>query len=254
MEKGLDKTIENQASSATYLPTYLPTWNSFILGDCMEYMKLFPDDYFDLAMVDPVFGDVTRGGYTTKVHDKEQFHTGNTLANQKAYNRNIWEQPKTPPEYFKELFRISKNQIIWGGNFFVESLPSSQGWVVWDKKRPEGISFSDCEIAFTSFDVGIKCFRFMWNGMLQEDMKNKEVRIHPCHKPIALYKWLLKNYAKPGDKIIDTHVGGGSSLIACSQMGFDYIGFEIDPDYYEAAKERIEQETAQMTFFQMGLI
>ena len=217
--------------------------------DCMEGMKEFPDNYFDLAIVDPVYGEVTGGGYTTDKWDKVEHHIGKGAANQRAYNREIWRQPKTPPEYFKELFRVSKNQIIWGGNFFVESLPSSQGWVVWDKQKPEGISFSDCELAFTSFNVGLRIFRFMWNGMIQGDMKNKETRIHPTQKPIALYKWLLHKYAKEGDIILDTHVGSGSSLIACHQMGFNYVGFEIDKTYYKKAVERIERETAQMTLF-----
>ena len=221
----------------------------FFNMDCMEGMKEFPDKYFDLAIVDPVYGEVTGGGYTTDKWDKAEHHIGKGAANQRAYNREIWRQPKTPPEYFKELFRVSKNQIIWGGNFFVESLPSSQGWVVWDKQKPEGISFSDCELAFTSFNVGLRIFRFMWNGMIQGDMKNKETRIHPTQKPIALYKWLLHKYAKEGDIILDTHVGSGSSLIACKQLGFDYVGFEIDETYYKKAVERIERETAQMTLF-----
>ena len=217
--------------------------------DCMDGMREFPDNYFDLAIVDPVYGDVTGGGYTTQKHANEEHHFGGGLANQKAYNRNIWKQPKTPDEYFKELFRVSKNQIIWGANFFVESLPSSQGWVVWDKQKPEGISFSDCEIAFTSFNVGLRMFRFMWNGMLQGDMKNKEHRIHPTQKPVALYEWLIKKYAKPDDTILDTHVGSASSLIACRKTGHKYVGFELDKTYYDQAKERLEQETAQMTIF-----
>lgn len=217
--------------------------------DCMDGMKEFPDKYFDLAIVDPVYGEVTGGGYTTDKWDKTERHYGSGKANQHAYNRAIWKQPKTPPEYFRELFRVSKNQIIWGGNFFVESLPSSQGWIVWDKQKPEGISFSDCELAFTSFNVGLRMFRFMWNGMIQGDMKNKEGRIHPTQKPIALYKWLLNKYAKPDDVILDTHVGSGSSLIACQQTNHKFVGFEIDKTYYELAKERFEQETAQMTIF-----
>lgn len=215
----------------------------------MSEMPKFPDKYFDLAIVDPVFGEVTGGGYTTEKHANKVHHIGTGMANQRAYNRNIWKQPKTPPEYFKELFRISKNQIIWGGNFFVESLPSSQGWIVWDKQKPEGISFSDCELAFTSFNVGTRMFRYMWNGMLQGNMKNKEYRIHPTQKPIALYEWIINKYAKDGDLILDTHVGSGSSLIACHNTNHRYVGFEIDETYYQLAKERIEQETAQMNIY-----
>lgn len=224
-------------------------WNSFINADCMDYLKDFPDNYFDIAIVDPIYGEVTGGGYTTKNHDKQIHHIGTGAANQKAYHRALWQQPKTPPEYFKELFRVSKNQIIWGANFFVESLPSSQGWVVWDKQHPDGLTFSDCELAFTSFNVGLRIFRFMWNGMLQGDMKNKENRIHPTQKPVKLYEWLLNKYAKDGDTILDTHVGSGSSLIACHNTHHKYIGFEIDETYYESAKERIKNETAQMTIY-----
>lgn len=224
--------------------------NSFINGDCMEYMKNFPDDYFDLAIVDPVYGGVTKGGYMT--HNKGQ-HIGTGKANQKGYHAGLWNQEKTDKGYFTELIRVSKNQIVWGENYFANSLPESQGWIVWDKQHPDGITFADCELAWTSFDNATRIYRFMWNGMLQGDMKNKEFRIHPTQKPVALYKWILHNYATDGDKILDTHVGSASSLIACKQMGFDYIGFEIDPDYYKQACERIDRETAQMTMFDMGL-
>lgn len=218
--------------------------------DCMEGMKEFPDKYFDLAICDPIYGDVTGGGYTTSKWDGKEHYIGKCSANELAYHRAVWDMPKTPPEYFKELFRVSKNQIIWGGNFFVESSPSSQGWIVWDKQRPEGVTFSDCELAFTSFNVGLRIFRFMWNGMLQGDMKNKEQKIHPTQKPVVLYKWILNKYAHEGDIILDTHCGSASSLIACEQLGFKYVGFEIDEVYYKKAVERIKRETAQMTIFE----
>lgn len=217
--------------------------------DCMDGMKEFPDNYFDLAIVDPVYGDVTGGGYTTGKYDKVKHHIGTGKANQKAYHREIWNQPKTPPEYFKELFRVSKNQIIWGGNFFTESLPGSQGWIVWDKEHPEGLTFSDCELAFSSFNVGLRIFRFMWNGMLQGNMKQKENKIHPTQKPIALYEWLLNKYAKDTDIILDTHVGSASSLIACHRTRHKFVGFEIDETYYKQAKERLDAEMAQMSIF-----
>lgn len=217
--------------------------------DCMDGMRQFPDGYFDLAIVDPVYGDVTGGGYTTSKYDKQEHHIGTGKGNQLAYHRALWEQPKTGSEYFKELFRVSKNQIIWGGNFFVESLPSSQGWIVWDKQHPDGLTFSDCELAFTSFNVRLRIFRYMWNGMLQGNMKQKEQKIHPTQKPIALYKWLLTKYAKEGDKILDTHVGSASSLIACHDLHFDFVGFEIDETYYKAAIERMKQHFAQYTLF-----
>jgi len=210
--------------------------------DCMEGMKSFPDKYFDLAIVDPVYGDVTKGGYMLNLDSTTK------LAKPIQYHLSLWSQEKTPKEYFDELFRVSKNQIIWGGNYFVTSIMrDTQCWIVWDKQRTGG--FADFEIAWTSFNLASRMFRFMWNGMLQGDMKNKETRIHPTQKPVVLYKWLLEKFAKEGDKILDTHVGSASSLIACKQLGFEYVGFEIDETYYKMACDRIEQEIAQMTIF-----
>lgn len=216
--------------------------SDFINADCMEHLKKYPDKHFDLAIVDPVYGDVTKGGYMT--HNRGQ-RIGTGKADQKGYHASLWSQEKTGEDYFRELFRVSKNQVVWGGNYFADVLPPSQGWIVWDKQHPESISFADCELAWTSFDRATRIFRFMWNGMLQGDMKNKEDRIHPTQKPVALYKWVLSKYANKGDLILDTHVGSGSSLIACDRLGFEYVGYEIDPVYYEKAKARIAEETAQ---------
>lgn len=138
-----------------------------------------------------------------------------------------------------------------GGNYFTKSLPASQGWIVWDKLHPENITFADGELAWTSFDKALRIYRFMWNGMLQGDMKNKEDRIHPTQKPVKLYEWLINKYANPGDTILDTHVGSGSSLIACHNTNHRYVGFEIDAEYYRLAKERIDRETAQMNIFEI---
>jgi site-specific DNA-methyltransferase (adenine-specific) len=205
-------------------------------------MKRYPNDYFDLAIVDPVYGDVTKGGYMTG--------HGGGVANRANYDNSLWEQKKTPPEYFDELFRVSKNQIIWGGNYFVESIHrDSQCWLVWDKKRAEGVSFADCELAWTSFNKAVRIFRFKWDGFLQQDMKNKEKRIHPTQKPVALYEWILANYANQGDKILDTHVGSGSSRIACYNMGYDFTGYEINKTYYDLQEKRFKSETAQMNLF-----
>lgn len=134
---------------------------------------------------------------------------------------------------------------------FISLIPfNSPCWVVWDKDNTG--NFADCELAFTSFDTAVRKFKYRWNGMLQENMKNKEIRIHPTQKPVALYKWLLNNYAKEGDKILDTHVGSASSLIACYEMGFDYIGFELDKEYYKLANERLEITKAQISIFDKG--
>ena len=217
--------------------------SGFYLMDCMEAMKGFPDGFFDLAIVDPVYGDVTKGGYMTHNHGQR---IGTGVAYQKGYHAGLWNQQKTGAEYFSELRRVSNNQIIWGGNYFADLLPVSQGWIVWDKEHSGGMTFADCEMAWTSFNRATRLFKYMWNGMLQGNMKNKENRIHPTQKPVALYNWILKNYANHGDKILDTHVGSASSLIACHRAGLEYWGFEIDPVYYKAAKERLERETAQV--------
>lgn len=216
--------------------------SSFILGDCMEYMRQMPDKAYDLAIVDPPYGGVGKGGYM-----RNAMGINSGVAKHPAYHLALWGQSKPPQEYFNELFRVSKNQIIWGGNYFTTLInKDSQCWIVWDKKKPEELKYAMCELAWTSFDSAAKIFRYTWNGMLQEDMKNKEQKIHPTQKPVALYEWLLKSYADPGDKILDTHVGSGSSLIACENMGFEYTGFEIDETYYKLACKRIAEETAQI--------
>lgn len=140
---------------------------------------------------------------------------------------------------------MSKRRIIWGGNFMLDYLGAASCLIVWDKKR-RGMDQADCEIAWTNMAGQSRIFEYRWNGFLQENMRNKEPRIHPTQKPVGLYSWLLKHYAKPGDRILDTHVGSASSLIACHRAGLDFWGFEIDPVYYRAAKKRLEEETAQM--------
>jgi site-specific DNA-methyltransferase (adenine-specific) len=205
--------------------------------DCIEAMRDMKDNQFDLAIVDPPYMDV--------------FVTDNwigTSAKQKSYkNRQDTLTNKKPTEnYFKELIRVSKNQIIWGGNYF--NLPISRGWVFWLKGMQDNY-FSDGELAWTSFDRVLKCFNFMWSGMLQGDMKNKEIKIHPTQKPVKLYEWLLMNYAKEGNTILDTHLGSGSIAIACHNLEYDLTGYEIDKDYYEAAIKRIEQHKSQIRMF-----
>ena len=209
--------------------------------DCMEGMKQFPDKYFELAIVDPPYGIG---------EDGSKNHSRGKLAIAKDYKPFHSNDLQAPPiEYFKELKRISKNQIIWGANHFISKVPfDSSCWIVWDKDNGNN-DFADCELAYTSFKTAVRKFRYKWNGMLQENMKDKEIRIHPTQKPVALYRWLLQQYAKQGDRIIDTHVGSASSLIACYQMNFDYIGFELDKEYFEKAQKRIADEMAQISLF-----
>lgn len=211
--------------------------------DCVVAMKNMVDNQFDLAIVDPVYGGVTQGGYMKNTESTSR------LAKAIQYNTALWNQEKTSDDYFRELFRVSKNQIIWGGNYFTTSIQKdSQCWLVWDKKHPTGVHFADVELAWTSFNKASRIFRFLWNGMLQEDMKNKEKRIHPTQKPVALYEWILKNFAKEGDRILDTHLGSGSSRIACWNYGFDFEGYEIDKDYFEQQEKRFEIHTRQQRF------
>ena len=210
----------------------------------MEYMKTVPDKYFDLAIVDPPYG-INHSEIAGK-QSGTQF--GNASAPKGNYQIKDWDKSIPNQLYFSELKRVSKNQIIWGANYMVKFLDSSMGWIVWDKDNGDN-GFSDCELAYTSFNKRLRKFKWTWSGMLQQNMKNKETRIHPTQKPIALYKWLLHNYAKPTDKILDTHLGSGSSAIAAHQWGGEFVGCELDKDYYEAAVKRFKEQTQQLTIF-----
>jgi site-specific DNA-methyltransferase (adenine-specific) len=215
--------------------------------DCMEYMRSVPDKHFDLAIVDPPYFDgPNRSGYFGKGYS--------SLGVQRAkyYDEcKFWTVPTK--EYFVELQRVSKNQIIWGANHFSGLFDSSSAcWIVWDKDNGKS-SFADAELAYTSFDSAVRIFKYMWNGMHQGsmggDVRKNDKRIHPTQKPVPLYEWTLTNYAKPGDKILDTHLGSGSSAVACNNLGFEMVGCELDKDYYDAACNRIEHHTKQMRLF-----
>ncbi|NCC04788.1 MAG: site-specific DNA-methyltransferase [Proteobacteria bacterium] len=216
--------------------------SGFYLGDCMDAMREFPDKFFDLAIVDPPYGIG---------EDGSKNHTRGKLAIPKNYKAFAGNDEKCPDkEYFDELFRISKNQIIWGANHFISKIPfDSSCWIVWDKQNGAN-DFADCELAWTSFNSAVRKFSFRWAGMLQGNMKSKEDRCHPTQKPVALYTWLLQNYAHRGDKILDTHVGSASSLIACHRMGFEAWGYELDADYFKAASERLAREKATTPLFE----
>ena len=204
--------------------------------DCMKGMKRYKDKHFDLAIVDPP--------YFSGPGDPSYYRSRTCQSKAKPITET-WNVPDE--NYFKELFRVSKKQIIWGCNYYAKYIPHTSR-IVWDKVN-DGTPFSQAEIASWSEGVKVYMYRYMWNGMLQQDMKNKERRFHPTQKPIPLYKWLLHNYAKKGDLILDTHVGSASSLIACYDMGFDAVGFELDKDYYEASKKRLEEFMAQGRLF-----
>lgn len=210
--------------------------------DCMEYMRTLPDNAFDLAVVDPPYGIGESGSKN---------HTRSKLATAKNYKAFAGGDSQPPSlDYFEQLIRVSKNQIIFGANHFADRLPNpaSSCWIVWDKENGNS-DFADCELAWTSFKTAVRIFHFRWQGMLPGNMANKEQRIHPTQKPVALYTWIYKNYAKSGNKILDTHLGSGSSRIAAYDAGLDFVGCEIDPDYFKAQEERFKEHTAQENLF-----
>lgn len=222
------------------------------LADCMEAMKEFPDKFFDIAIVDPPYGiGLMSMNYTTSGAVRNH---GYTAAVRRDYRKQSEWDKKPDKSYFDELFRVSRNQIIWGGNYFTDCLPPSKSFVVWDKRCSDNMrnDFSDCELAWMSSGMGVaRVYRYVWNGMIQGNMKDKEDRFHPTQKPVSLYQWLLHNYAKPGFKVLDTHAGSASSLIACHRAGLEAWGFEIDQEYFSKAKERLEREKNQVNLFEL---
>ena len=213
--------------------------------DCMELMKRYPDKYFDLAVVDPPYG-IQQDGRTN--------HTRGCLAKSKTYlHQNRYDNSPPNKSCFDELLRISKNQIIFGANHFISRIPlDSSCWIVWDKQNGK-TDFADCELAWTSFETAVRIFRFRWQGMLQGNMREKENLIHPNHKPIALYDWIFKNYAKAGDKILDTHGGSFSSRISAYKAGLDFVGCELDKEYFDASEKRFQEFKANFTRFETGI-
>lgn len=209
--------------------------------DCMEYMKDIPDKYFELAIVDPPYGIENKisigGGSHTK--SKSKFH--------QRYKENGKKWDVRPNDlYWKCIFRITKNQIVFGANYFTEFLPVSRGWVFWDKQG-ENMTSVNNELIFTSFDISIKTFS-RCHGMDKGFLSDHKV-FHPTTKPVKLYEWLLMNYAKEGDKILDTHLGSGSSRIAAFNLGFDFTGIELDQEYFDASCKRFENHKKQLTLF-----
>lgn len=192
--------------------------------DCMTYMATLPDKAFDLAIVDPPYGIGISSNPVRQQHDKKE-----------------WDSAIPNALYFSELKRVSKHQVIWGGNYFLDHLGATQGFLIWDKVQPHDFSLAMCELAWTSIQSPAKIWR---RSVLAEQGK-----IHPTQKPVKLYEWLLTNYAKQGQRILDTHLGSGSSAIAAHNLGFDFVGMELDADYYAAAVKRFEQHKAQGSLF-----
>ena len=210
--------------------------------DNMKLMARYEDNYFDLAIVDPPYG-INEKGQRNLTGDRPT----KKWKNPKSQQYKAFDDSKPPnKEYFKELKRVSKNQIVWGGNYFTEHLLPSKGWVVWNKKADIKEHLSMAELAWSSFDKKCNMYDHLWAGFKK---KHQIKRIHPTEKPKELYEWLLINYAKEGDKILDTHLGSGSIALACHNLGYDLIACELDKDYYDAAIKRIEQHKAQIRMF-----
>ena len=214
--------------------------------DCMELLKQTPDNYYSLALVDPPYG--------IDINNQSQ-GKGGGVARKIDYTKKNWD--KSAPEiiYFNELRRVSKNQIVWGANHFISRLPfDSSCWIVWDKDNGE-TDFADCELAWTSFKTAVRRFKWTWAGMRQQNMKNKEERIHPTQKPIALYEWILQNYASEGNLILDTHFGSGSIALAVDKanrldkMNLHLTACEIDKEYIDKAIKRISESIKQGTLY-----
>ena len=212
--------------------------NSIILGDCLEFMRKLPDKCVDLVLTDPPYG-IGVG--------KSLAAWKGVRANQHGYTAKAWDESIPGKEYFAEMLRVSKHQIIWGGNYFTDRLPNSSCWLVWNKLNGEN-DFADCELAFTSFKKAVRLFEFRWQGMLQGDMKHKEARVHPTQKPVPLFLWCLEQYSKPGDIVLDPFSGSGTTAIAAHRLGRRFICVEKDEEYHAASVERLRKEREQLLF------
>ena len=208
--------------------------------DNMKLMGRYEDNHFDLAIVDPPYGIGLDGDISIRKPDRPS-----TWDKKDKYTRKDWDKETPSAEYWQELFRVSKNQIVWGGNYFTDNLPVSKCWVFWDKMFDKTFNFSHGELAWTSFDKQL----LKYTISSKAETRGGKDRIHPTQKPVALYKWLLSKYAKQGDKILDTHLGSGSIAIACHDLGFDLTACELDSDYFNAAMKRLTDHQKQLTLF-----
>ena len=209
--------------------------------DNMLLMARYPDNYFDLAIVDPPYGIGFDGEIKEMANNKSKKWSG---AKGKNYTRKKWDINAPSLEYFNELFRVSKNQIVWGGNYF--DLPQSSGWIFWDKGVAKDFTLSPGELAWTSFNKSVKKIELLWAGFRKCEVTD---RIHPTQKPVKLYEWLLMNNAEVGFKILDTHLGSGSIAIACHKLNFDLVACELDSEYYNSALKRLKEHQSQLTMF-----
>lgn len=215
-----------------------------INADCIDILKQLPDKCIDLVLTDPPYGI----GYDREASLISGKYIGTSVAIRGVYKMTDWDNKTPEKEYFDEMIRVSKNQIIFGGNYIANSLPNSRCWLVWDKKNGTN-RWADCELAWTSFDKVVKKYDYMWNGMLQEDMKNKEKRFHPTQKPVGLFERILNDYSKEGDLILDCFSGSGTTAVACHNLKRRFICIEKDKEYYEKSCERLKAVQAQLTLF-----
>jgi site-specific DNA-methyltransferase (adenine-specific) len=224
--------------------------------DCMALMARYPDKYFELAVVDPPYGIKADRSFVRKTPAIDPRNGRPIITKPKKIG--YWDDKRPPEKYFIELQRVSKNQIIFGGNYFADLLPAKSCWLVWDKVNGESDQ-ADCELAWTSFNTAVRQLEFMWciaqgksitqGRTAQGNNKLWEKKFHPTQKPIALYDWIFKNYAKPTDKILDTHLGSGSSRIAAYKNKLHFVGCELDKDYFEAQEKRFNTFKSQLTLF-----
>jgi len=210
--------------------------NRIYQGDCLDLMREMPDKSVDLVLTDPPYGVNYGGGASVGSIGK---------ANACQVKEYILFDDSSAPsqELFNEIFRISKNPILFGGQHFTDKIPKSPGWIIWDKEVTggKGDGFCGMELAWTSYKTGLKKFRFKWNGMLQEDMTHKDERVHPCQKPLKLMEWCLEKYSKPGMTVLDPFMGSGTTCVACKKLGRNYIGIEKEPEYIKIAEKRLEK-------------
>jgi len=210
--------------------------NEVVCGDSLDLMRMIPDNAIDLCLTDPPYGiKIAKDGWVVGKPNKA------CKAKRKNYGASEWDNFIPSKEYFDEMRRISKNQIIFGGNYFVEHLTNSRCWIVWDKNNPDSL-FADCELAWTNCKGSVKKFKFTWNGMIQEDMKHKEKRFHPTQKPLELMRWCLENYAKDCKTVIDPFAGSFTTARACKDMGFDWIAIDQEEKYCEIGAKRLQQQ------------
>lgn len=242
--------VENIDETPAFAKHVLPAVPSseVYLEDCVQALKRFNDNHFDLAIVDPPYGigadKAQNNAALSRIKAEGKSKAGRGW---KLYHETDWDNETPTAEYWAELFRVSKNQIVWGGNYFTEYLPPKMGWILWDKGQRD-FSLADGELAWTSFDKALRIFEMSRGKALA---KNNETggRFHPTQKPEMLYDWILKNYAKEGDLILDTHLGSGSSRIAAYKGGFNFVGFEIDQEYYEKQEKRFNDFKSQLRLF-----